>query len=160
MGLLDNVKNLVGGSGRTFVDIPLEPGEHVVLDKVGCVIRHGIVWKGGQLRLTNRRLLLRPWNTADTAALLTAGLKASGAPGPAVALVGWLQGQNSPEANQLDAIASVAAGGGPSLMKPPTIVITLSDGRTIELGVMAGITVNLSPKNTPHRDELLAALTR
>ncbi len=161
MGIVDNIRNLIGGSGRTFVDIPLDAGETKVLDKFGTVIKHGVTWKGGQIRLTNRRLLVRPWNTTDVTALLSAGLKAAGAPSQAVALVGWVQGQQSPGVNALDMIESVEPGGGPSLTKPPSIVVRLRDGRILEIGVLATPTTpNFSRKNVAHREDLLAALRR
>jgi hypothetical protein len=159
MGVVDSIKNLLAGSARTFVDVPLMPGEEVVLDKYGGLIVHGISWKGGQIRLTNMRLLLLPWNMADVSALLKAGLKVTGAPSQAIALVGWMQGQLSPEVNALDVIESVALGGGPSLTRAPSIVVRLRDGRTLELGVVASpTTLSLSKKNVQHRDELFSAL--
>jgi hypothetical protein len=158
MSVLDNLVNLLRGSAKEFVDIPLEPAEQLILDKAGCLIKHGIVWKGGQLRLTDQRLLIRPWKTEDVSALLSWGLSKAGAPRLAVALVGKLQAENTAEGLDRDAIVSAGTGSGPSPLKPPTVTLTMADGRHIEIGVLSGpMTPNFSRGNVSHRDELLTA---
>jgi hypothetical protein len=92
-------------------------------------------------------------------ALLSWGLSKAGASRLAVALVGKLQAENTAEGLDRDAIVSAGAGSGPSPFKPPTVLLTMADGRRIELGVVSGpMAPNFSRGNVSHRDELLAAL--
>lgn len=161
MGILDNLTNLLKGSATRYVEIPLAPSEVTVLDKVGCLIKQGAPWIGGQLRLTTDRLLFRPWDTSDLVALLDWGLSKAGAPDPAVTLVGWLQAQNQAEEIYRDVVMDARAGRDPSLARPPTILVTLADGRSMEFGILKSLTSpNGSRANSVHRDELLTALQR
>jgi hypothetical protein len=147
---------------RGFVDIPLDEGEALVLDVHGCLIKHRTAWKRGQLRLTDQRLLIRPWRTNDIDAIVRYGLPAADST-PDVAVVGTLHAMNHPVNRRVhagaNAITEVSRGRPPSLLRAPTIVLTMADGHKIEIGVVATATApNKSVANIAAREHLLADL--
>ena len=160
MGLLDNVKGLLGGSGKTTEPILLEAGENEQARTVACTVKgSGLPWVGGDLVLTDRRLLFTPLNVKDVAPLLSYGLKAAGVPSVAVALVGRVQSQIRPGATELAEVTSVTSGRSAGLLHPPTLLVNRADGESIEFGVLASRTTpNFSGANERARDDFLAQL--
>jgi hypothetical protein len=154
MGLLDSLKGVLGGSGKHTLPVTLDPGEQELDRVVGCTVKgNGASWVGGDLVLTNQRLLFTPLNINDAASLLTYGLTKTGAPGQAAAVVGWMQKQAVQQPVGLDAISEIRAGRGASLLHPPSLVVTLSTGTGLEFGVLATRTsFNGSSANTAARD--------
>jgi hypothetical protein len=58
-------------------------------------------------------------------------------------------------------IRGVSAGREGSLSHPPSIVLALSDGRSVEIGILAGVwSLGNSSKNTIARDEIIALVSR
>jgi hypothetical protein len=161
MGLFDNIGNLLRGSGKTTEPVTLEAGEVERARVPGCTVKgNGFAWVGGDLVLTNQRLLFTPLNTKDVSTLLSFGLTKAGA-GRAVAVVGWFQGQIQQQASRLSAIASVRANREPSLLHPPTMVVQLTDGRALEFGVVATrLSPNAAAANAQARDSFIAAMQR
>lgn len=137
MGVLQNVMGLLQGSGKCAEPVHFDPGEVEIARVVGCTVRAGgKPWVGGDLILTNQRLLFAPLNTKDVGALVRYGLKVSGVTG-AGAVIGWMQKQIRHEATGLAGIASVSASrSGGHLIHPPAMVVELTDGKRLEFGVL------------------------
>jgi hypothetical protein len=159
-GLARNWSNLFGGSGRSSVPVQLGAGEIERLRVVAAALFAGMSKVGGDLIVTNQRIMFTPLNTTDVSALLRAGLKATDAPSGSSALVGWLQRQVDETAEALDDVVTVRAGDDGNWLKPPTVIFGLADGRSIEFGVLASrMSANGSAKNRTARDQLVGALS-
>lgn len=159
MGILDNISGLLGGSGKGAVPITLDDGEVEVARVVACTVKGaGRPWVGGDLVLTNRRLLFSPLETKDVAALLSYGLKKVGAPAGSTA-VGWIQKEIAAAATDVSSMASAAAYRPAALLNPPTITVGLRDGRNLEFGILASrMSPSASKSNEAKRDEFLRLL--
>lgn len=157
MGIFDNIKGLAGGSGKSVQPMTLADGEHELTRVVACTVKGGgRPWVGGDLVLTNHRLLFTPLNVKDVAALLSYGLKKAGAPGAPIAVVGWVAGQVMPGSVDADEIASASAGRSGALLNPPTIKVNLRSGGTLEFGMLAGrMSPNGAKANELVRDQFL-----
>jgi hypothetical protein len=149
--------------------ITLAHGEFQVARTPGCVVKGGIPWVGGDLILTNQRLLMTPLNTKDMVKLTSAGLKvlqlATGPiphVGQVMAVIGWAQKFVRGVSSDTQAIAAVTVGNpGASLIHPPTIEIHRSGLPSIEVGVAATRwTPTISRRNIEARDRFLAEIIR
>lgn len=159
MGTFDHLRGLFSGSGRTTVPISLPSGEAELHRCVACVLFGGMSKVGGDLVITNRRILFTPLNTRDVAGLLRAGLKAADAPTGASTVVGWLQGQVDRSASSIAEVTAVGSGGDGDWVRPPSIVFQCSDGSRHEFGILATRTSRTgSRQNRVVRDSLLEAL--
>ena len=160
MGVLDNIKGLLGGSGKTTEPPVLQDGENEQALTIACTVKgSGKPWVGGDLVLTDLRLLFTPLNVKDVAPLLSYGLKKAGAPSAATALVGWAQSQIRPGATELDQVTAVTSGRSAGLLHPPTLLVQRADGERIEFGVLASRTApNISRANERARDVFMAQL--
>src|SRR3954453_21957382 len=87
MGILDSFAGIFSGSGKTALALQLEPGEIEVTRAVASIHPGTIRSVGGDLVLTNRRLVFTPLNVKDVTAVLSWGLGKAGAPDAAVTLV-------------------------------------------------------------------------
>lgn len=122
-----------------------------------CAVKgSGRPWVGGDLVLTNRRLIFSPLNVKDVAAVLSYGSQKFGAPSSATTVVGWINGQAKSEVANLSNVVMVVANRSASLLNPPTIIVSLSDSRALEFGVLdQRMSLNGSKSNERVRDELL-----
>jgi len=75
MGLFDSFMKTVGGAGKAAQPVSFEPGEVEVGRVVGCTLEGGSSWFGGDLVLTDRRLIFTPLEVRYVADLLQYGLK-------------------------------------------------------------------------------------
>jgi hypothetical protein len=158
MSLLDNLGNLLAGSGKRTQPIELQPGEREVFRTAGAVLAGGLSLVGGEIVVTNQRLLFTPLNVSDGEALLAAGLKRAGAPEKAVALVGYFARRVNDAATETD-VVSIREGQHGSLFKPPSVVVQGSSGRSIELGVLADPrSANAAAGNYDARRRLITAV--
>ena len=157
MGVLDAARRIFSGSGTRTLPVTLEPGE---LEEARCVAsyRPGTLTSvGGDLVLTSRRLVFTPLDTRDVVEVLTWGLGKAGAPEFGTQLPGRLGDMIRQE--QIRGVTAVDAGTDGSLLKPPTIRITGTDGSAIEIGLLAGRrNRNNDPANRRARDDMLAAI--
>lgn len=154
MGLLENVTTLLDGAGTGVEPVQMLPGERETFRTPGSL---GLV-VGGDIVVTDQRLLFTPLSTTDLAPLLKAGLQIAGAPGAGTFLVGQLAGAVSRSAASAR-VAAVRAGREASLAHPPSVVVTDDSGRSLELGVLATrLSANISPRNAEARQRLLEAL--
>lgn len=159
MGLLDNLRGLLAGSGRTTAPVELTPGEFETARTYGQLVgANALKSVGGELILTNQRLIFTPWNITDLAPLLAFGLKRAGVAGAGV-VVGWVAGQVRGDAADLTSITGATPGRDAALLHPPTLVVQLADGRRLEFGiVVAKLSPNRSLANNDARDVFLAKL--
>lgn len=159
MGILESLKGVLSGSGKSAEPITFEPGETEIARTVGCTLKGGKPWVGGDLVLTDKRLLFTPLNTADVAVLLQYGLKKAGAPGSAVTAVGWVQGQIQQIPTDLAAISNVTIGRQADAFHPPAFAVHLADGQTLEFGVLKSrLSPNGSGGNNTARDQFVSQL--
>lgn len=150
----------VNGSGRETMPIQWMPGETEIIRVTASRNPGGLRGVGGDLLLTTKRLIFTPLNVKDIAAILSYGLskagvdsRISGLPGKVAEVVGDA-GTIGPET--LTGIASIEAGTEPRLFKPPTLILTATEGTRTEVGILAGRMVpNLSPRNTATRDQFI-----
>ncbi len=159
MGLLDNLRNVLSGAGRASVPVDLEAGEHEIERFVASTLRSGFSAVGGDLVVTDRRLIFTPLNTADISALLKMGFKAVRAPSAVGVLVGLLQKQIDAAGSLIDGIDSASAGSNGSALRPPTVIIKSAGGVTAEFGVLhSRFEPTFSARNRRARDRLIALL--
>jgi hypothetical protein len=159
MGLLDDLLALGRGAGRQVRPVELLPGEREVHRTAGSVLAGGLAAVGGDIVVTDQRLLFAPLDVTQVSSLLTAGLKRAGAPGASTTLVGWIADRVEGSATAVR-VAAIRPGANASLMRPPSVVVTTSDGRTVELAVLASrTTANVSVANTAARDRLVSVVS-
>lgn len=159
MGIFDHVAGLLSGAGKATLTVQLEPGETEVTRAVASNRPGTVTSVGGDLVLTNRRLVFTPLNVKDLTAALTWGLGKVGAPEPAAKLVDQVgKLVDTHEFGTVSSLAGVSAGSPPSLRKPPTLVVVSGAG-TWEIGILAGRTkMSRDPSNAMERDRMLAAI--
>ena len=156
MGILGNLGNLLQGSGRQTEPVQLLPDERELFRTAGAVLVAGSSAVGGDIVVTNQRLLFTPLNVADVAVLLGFGLQRAGAPKAATALIGHVSDYVSKAATATDVVA-IRDGREASLLSPPSVVIVSATGRELEFGVTASRrSLNVSPANEQARRQLVS----
>jgi hypothetical protein len=138
-----------------WVTLPLRQGEQVVLSKTGAVLIRGteLALIGGLLVLTNLRLYHGPLDTRLAGWIVGKGTENAGPPGLAEAVDAVTEWANRARAVDLADIVSIAP------IRRSSIRVTTRDGKTREFGIGGpGFAPVWSRKNTPHRDEMLAAV--
>ena len=94
MGIFDNIKGPCAWERQERPAHDARRRERELTGVVACTVKAGgRPWVGGDLVLTDHRLLFTPLNVKDVAALLSYGLKKAGAPGAPITAVGWVAGQ-------------------------------------------------------------------
>ncbi len=158
MGIRDHLTNLASGAGRTTVPLDLVSGERELLRAYANARPGTLTSVGGQLVLTTERIAFLPWNTADIAGFLAWALPKAGLPAQVGDLVGKVQDAIG-GAGFASSVSVVDTGTDGSLLRPPTIVVSASDGSRHEFGILASMgSLNLSPRNRTARDEFVAAV--
>jgi len=156
MSFLDS---LFSGDGKRPLPIELAPGETERLRVVAS--KHpGGASVGGDLVLTERRLVFTPLNVHGAVEALTWGLGKAGAPDVIAGIPAKLGGLvGNPVATELAAIATVERGNDASMFKPPTIVVTGHNGARTEIGLLRSRgAFNGLRANNVARDRMLAAI--
>jgi hypothetical protein len=157
------LKNTLRGSGKETLPIELAAGETERTRVVASRNPGGLGSAGGDLVLTSQRLIFTPLNVKDIGKLLAYGLSKAGASelvaGIPEKLVKAVGEATVIGPGTLSSISSVDAGSGPSLLKPPTIIVTTADGSRTEIGILAArMAMNRSNENTIARNGFLAQL--
>ena len=120
--------------------------------------RGGAALAGGEVVLTPEYLVFTPWDMDQTRAFLVKALGKAGV--PYVGEVDKLITTTTllePVALRLDQIAAIMPLGRASWLKPPHARIELTDGRSVDLGVLAGPRrLNKDPANNDAFDDWLA----
>ncbi len=159
MGVLNSIRRLLAGSGTKTLPVSLDPGETEQARWVASNRPGTVTSVGGDLVLTNRRLVFTPLGTADIINVMTWGLTQAGAP-DAVSQVpsqlGRLVG-----AEQIPGVSVVAPGANGSFATPPTLRVTTYAGASIELGILASRrSMNPDPANVRARDSAVETIRR
>lgn len=154
---------LIGGSGRETMPYELSVGETEILRVVGSKRPGRVTSVGGDLVLTNLRVIFTPLNTGDVSKLLSFGLGRAGANKKIVGLVDKVQDMIGTAApigpGALSEVATIEANSDGSLLKPPTLIIRGTDGSATEVGVLASrLSINSSPENRIARDRFVDAV--
>lgn len=157
------LKRTLGGSGKETLPIELMHGEFERSRVVASQDPGRMRSVGGDLVLTNMRLIFTPLNVKDIGVLLAYGLSKAGTPELAAGLPEKLVKTIGDAAvigpGALSGIRSVEAGSEPKLLKPPTLIITGEDGARTEVGILTGrMAMNLAKENATARDEFLAEI--
>jgi hypothetical protein len=151
---LESLGNLLRGSGKSTVTVEFLPGEVEVVRAIGNYRNV----TGGELVLTNKRLVFAPWNVADVADVLTWMLDKSGAPGPAGEAVGAARDAVG-GVREAGAIRLARRGRDASLLRPPTVIVDLADGTHSEFGVLhTKLAMSMDSRNNDARDELITQI--
>ena len=148
-----------------YADVPLLEGEHIILAQTASVDGKSI-W-GGQLVLTNQRLLFRPLDMKATEKLLSDGIDLFLPNNLAVLGNVVSKGLDYSSAYQdgltgaveTTSITGVTAGRDAGLLHPPSLVISMSNGAQTTIGILKSkFTPNISPANNQARDEMIALI--
>ncbi len=163
--LRDAFVGLLGGSGTRTVPVALQPGETEMAREVASLRPGELSSVGGDLVVTNRRVVFTPLDTRDVVQVLTWALGKAGAPGPLAGIPGQLGKLMGPEQPGgpagLEGIGGVAVGSAPSILRPPTLLIVDLQGRTTEIGILASRrSPNPSRQNAVARDRILEVIRR
>ncbi len=159
MGMFESFKSLLAGSGTRTLDLQLDI-EEAELARATASHRPGSLRSvGGDLVLTTRRLVFTPLDTRDLVEVLTWSLGKSGTPSAATGVLNKM-GDLVEKYNfgLLTSLTAAEAGSGPTLLKPPTIIVTSPSG-SVEVGISSGrLSPNISSSNILARDRMLAAI--
>jgi hypothetical protein len=160
MGILET---LLGRSPPDVEPVALRPGESEIVRTPACLTKGGVSWVGGDLILTNQRLIFTPINTNDLVKLTSLGLKVVRIPhaNQVMTVIGWAQKLIKQVDTDSDVITSAAVGRyDAGLIHPPTIVIQRSTGAPLEFGIIGGgrLTPTGSSKNVVARDNFLGSI--
>lgn len=147
-----------------YADVPLLGGEQIVRTQTASVDGKSI-W-GGQLVITNQRILFRPLDVKGATKLLNDGIEFLP---DQLAVLGKVvskaldyagaYGDNLAGAVPRAEIASVATGKGAALFHPPSLLLALGSGQKVELGILYGrLSPNLDPRNSRARDEIVTLI--
>jgi hypothetical protein len=144
-----------------YADVPLLEGEQIIRQQASSVDGKSI-W-GGQLVLTNQRLLFRPVDMKGTTKLINDGIEFLP---DNLAVLGKVVSKaldyttayqdGLPGAVPTTAIGSVGIGRNGGLFHPPSLVLTLDTGNRVEFGILKSkFTPNIAPSNRVARDEMV-----
>ncbi|HEU4568933.1 MAG TPA: hypothetical protein VFR99_12930 [Marmoricola sp.] len=147
-----------------YVEVPLLEGEHMIRQQTASVDGKSI-W-GGQLVLTDQRLLFRPLSVKGATKLINDGIDFLpddlGVLGKLVSKAldySTAYGEGKAGAVATRSIQQVAAGRNAGLFHPPSLVLTLEDGTRVELGILRSRgSANADPRNNAVRDEWLGLI--
>jgi hypothetical protein len=113
---------------------------------------------GGELALTDRRLIFTPWRFTALSQMFAAGFLPVPADPYLSEAVQQLQSKSGTLMIELDRIESASIGRRASLYRAPALVVTTTSA-TVAFGILVGpYKRNRSPANTRARDAFVAAL--
>ena len=144
-----------------YVDVPLLEGEEIVRRQAASVDGKSI-W-GGQLVLTNQRLLFGPLDMRGARKLINDGVEflpdGLGVLGKVVSkALDYTTAYQDGLAGAVPttAIASVGPGQNRGLFHPPSLLLTMDNGTRVEIGILESkFTPNIALSNRVARDEMV-----
>lgn len=156
---------LPGQGRRGYVEPEMLPGEFVTLTKPANFQPHG-GGMGGDLILTNYRVLFRPFNLRPAIVILK--LMVHFAPGHGVGTVCKLALRYAAEFNaqfgelaswaDSASLANVYPGQSAHGMRIPTLVLEYTDGKQAEVGITGSMWTVRGLASDDHRDEMVNAI--
>lgn len=153
----NEASGFLSNSGGQTLPVQLLPGEVQILSAVGSWKPGTMVSVGGDVVLTNIRVIFSPLNVKDVTKILGWALAKAGAPGEMGKRVDWLAKQVGDV--RYTSVDSAVAAHDASLFKPPTFIATLADGNTQEIGVLCERrAANIDKRNNGARDQFVAAI--
>lgn len=155
----DSELKFLQGSGRETLPIQLLPGEEQIAVAVGSWNPGTFVSVGGDVVVTNQRVIFSPLNVKDVTSVFSWALGKIGAPDQFGQVVDWL-GKTVGDVRVIGVTQSARAGTNASWFKPPTFIATLADGADHEIGVLIErLAMNKDPRNNAVRDQIVAAIS-
>lgn len=159
MGVIGALGGLLSGRGRYARPLTFGPGESELARECASLRPGTSKSVGGDLVLTNQRLVFTPLETADVSEVLAWSLKKAGAPAAVGALVGMVNSAITSQQIQTadDTVARPGTQARP--LCPPTIVITSQHGDEWVVGVVvARLAPNWDSRNNVARDRMIQAI--
>jgi len=157
---------IFGPKPTGYVAIPLLAGEQIVRQQPASYLVNGKAMWGGQLVLTNQRLLFQPLDMGAVTKLISEGIDflpdnlaiLGKVVSKALDYTSTYQGKLTSAINS-SSIVGVVAGMNASLGHPPSLILTFDNGRRLELGILNSIkSPNFLPANNAARDAMVAAI--
>lgn len=150
-----------------YVDVPLLSGEQVLRRQTAAYLKGGKSIWGGQLIVTNQRILFRPLDVGAAASMIKDGIDFL--PGNLADLGKVVSktldyttayGERLAGAVGIAEIVSASRGQNASLTKPASLVLRFADGRALEIGVLKGKGYpTFWPANHTVRDEVVSLIS-
>lgn len=154
----DSALKVLQGSGRETLPIPLLPDETQLAVAVGSWNPGTFLSVGGDVIVTNQRVIFSPLNVKDVTSVFSWVLGEVGAQDQFGQVTDWL-GKTVGDVQVVGATETARAGSNARLLKPPTFVTKLADGAEHEVGVLWKRTAaNIDPRNNDIRDQIVAAI--
>jgi hypothetical protein len=160
MSIVDNLRGLLGGSGRTTVPVDPLPGEKEIRRFYACRAPGSLRSVGGELVVTNQRIYFTPWNTKDLSAIEGWLMPKMGLPRVTKPLILGAQRMIDDAAGDFDADGVVVtATGNASLLRAPAVRIEARGAPAVEFGILKSVSSpNISKANELERDEFVALI--
>lgn len=155
---IDPAVRFLQGSGRKTLPIPVLPDERQIAVAVGSWKPGTLTSVGGDVVVTNQRVVFSPLDVRDVTAVMSWALGQVGAPAQFGKVAEWL-GDTVGDVRVVGVTESARPGSNARLLKPPTFIATLGDGTEQEIGVLRDrITANIDPRNNAVRDRIVAVI--
>ena len=150
-----------------YIEVPLLEGEQMVRQQTASYLVYGKPIWGGQLALTSQRVLFRPLDGSATSKMikdgidfLPDGLAVLGKVADKVFDYSVVYDAGSVGAITTQLITGVRGGMDAGVLHPPSLALTLVDGRTIEIGILKSLgSLNIWHANNTARDEMVASIS-
>jgi len=151
-------QNLLRGSGREPIPVALLDGEVQIATAVGSWDPGTFRSVGGNVIVTNQRVIFSPLDVRDVSKVFGWVLGAVGAREQLGKGASWLTTAIG-DVRPLGVTRSARAGSNAKLIKPPTFIVTLEDGTEHVIGILHDrLAMSVDPRNNDARDAIVAAI--
>ena len=143
-----------------YMQFPFSPDEIILGEWTAGRIMHRVSAQGGKIFLTNSHLIFTPIKINLPFAIGKTIGEALGLNNTVFDVIGKIRDiMEKIVSVPLDQVERIEAVGQPSLLTPPTVVVTLRDLSHYQFGFLAGIwSPNFDPKNARVRDDFFQQL--
>ena len=149
-----------------YVEVPLLDDERIVHQQTAAALRGKVSVTGGQLVITTQRILFRALDVGAAVNLLrqsvdflpdglgVLGKMVDKSLDYATAYMGSVTG-----AIDTSAVRSVSPGMSAAVSHPPSLIVTMANGNSVEIGILHSISSpNFWPANTTDRHEIIGLI--